>query len=72
MFLPRLLVGFLASLTNPLSLTIVSLVWRHILNTTVAMFRVVPVYKPIGPVPDREETSKTPRWLAIIVFHYTK
>jgi hypothetical protein len=64
MLLPGLLVGFLASATDRLSFTIVALVWRYMLDAAVAMFRVVPVHKSIGPGPNRQQVAETPQWIA--------
>ena len=43
MLLPGLLIGSLRSGTDRLSITIVVLVWRYMLDAGVAIFRVVPV-----------------------------
>jgi hypothetical protein len=72
MLLTSLLIGLLTDGADRISLTVVTLVWRHILDAAVTVLSVIPLYKAIDPGPHREKIPEAPVWIALVVFQRTE
>jgi hypothetical protein len=69
MLLTRLLIGLLPDLADRISFSIVTLVWRHILDAAVTMFSIIPLDKAINPGSHGEKIPETTHWIALVIFH---
>ena len=72
MTLASLFVGLLTDRADRISLIVVTLVRRHVLDAAVAVLSVVPVNKAIDPGPHREKIPEAPVWIALVVFQRPK
>ena len=69
MLLTSLLIGPLTDRADRVSFSVVSLVWRDVLDAAVAVLSVVPLDKAIDPGLYREQIPETAHWIALVVFH---
>ena len=72
MTLASLLIGLLTDRADRISLTVVTLIRRHVLDAAVAVLRVVPLHKAIHPGSHCEKIPKAPMWIALVVFQRTE
>jgi len=68
MLLTSLFIGLLPDRADRIRLTVVTLVRRPVLDATVAVLSVIPLYKAIHPGSHCEKIPKAPVWIALMVF----
>ncbi len=65
--LPCFLVGLLADGADRVSLAVVALIGRHVLDTAVPVLRVGPLDKAIHPGLHRKQIPESPKRITLVV-----